>query len=408
MKRSQSHTKRVQRQAKKHVRDALSSNQNVDLPLSASHDHFTVNIPVPTFAVVYPSDAYEVVEASLAATESDEECEDVISTENEASDEEINLQTKLHEWALKHDINASALSDLLNLLQHDHPYLPKDARTLLKTPKSIEIIPMDSGHYYYFGISKGLKGFLSNLVITSDMFSDGIIHLALNVDGIPLFNSSVAGIWAILARVCNFTSVVFTVGIYQGTGKPASVHAFLHDTIEEMKLLLENGFHENGVKYTIMLDMVCADTPARSFIKNIKGHSGYYGCDRCDIKGTYILNSVRFTDSNCERRTNETFRSKQQEEHHHGDSPFEQLNIDMIKQFPQDYMHSVCKGIVPKLVFIMRSGSFPYRCSNDMIIRVDQKLLFCRAYLPSDFNRLPRSIRHSSLWKATENRLFVI
>ena len=32
--------------------------------------------------------------------------------------------------------------------------------------------------------------------------------------------------------------------------------------------------------------LVC-DAPARQFIKCIKGHSGYYSCERCETKGNW-------------------------------------------------------------------------------------------------------------------------
>lgn len=41
----------------------------------------------------------------------------------------------LREWAIKHQINHTALSDLLKLIVPEHKEFPRDARTLLQTPR---------------------------------------------------------------------------------------------------------------------------------------------------------------------------------------------------------------------------------------------------------------------------------
>lgn len=40
-------------------------------------------------------------------------------------------------------------------------------------------------------------------------------------------------------------------------------------------------------------------------------------------------------------RTDDTFRSRMNEEHHIAVSPFESLPIDMVKQFPLDFLHGI-------------------------------------------------------------------
>ena len=30
------------------------------------------------------------------------------------------------------------------------------------------------------------------------------------------------------------------------------------------------------------------DTPARAYVKNIKGHSGYFGCEKCSQEGNIM------------------------------------------------------------------------------------------------------------------------
>ena len=87
------------------------------------------------------------------------------------------------------------------------------------------------------------------------------------------------------------------------------------------------------------------DAPAKAFVKGNKLYSGYYGCDKCAQK-RYWIGRMTYQDVNAlSLRTNETFRSALNPEHHNHPSPFCDLaeeKLDMIKQFPLDYMHQVC------------------------------------------------------------------
>jgi len=59
---------------------------------------------------------------------------DVDDTENVS----VSLREQLVNWKTQHNISLAALSDLLCILQKTNPELPKDARTLLQTQRTIE------------------------------------------------------------------------------------------------------------------------------------------------------------------------------------------------------------------------------------------------------------------------------
>lgn len=98
---------------------------------------------------------------------------------------------------------------------------------------------------------------------------------------------------------------------------------------------------------------VVCDAPARSYIKAIKSHTGYSGCDKCIQSGLYINHSMTFPDMNAAPRTDELFKCHSDEDHHVGHSPFTDLNIGMVSCFPHDNMHLVCLGVVRRVQVVL-------------------------------------------------------
>lgn len=78
------------------------------------------------------------------------------SDDESQNDDDIgNVSTSLTEslcdWALHFRVSLVALTALLAILRLHHPFLPKDARTLLKTTTSYSIHILAGGTYHYFG-----------------------------------------------------------------------------------------------------------------------------------------------------------------------------------------------------------------------------------------------------------------
>ena len=93
------------------------------------------------------------------------------------------------------------------------------------------------------------------------------------------------------------------------------------------------------------------------------GHNAKHGCDKCEVKGTWLsqFKKTVFLSSNSRLRTNESFRRRQQEGHHQPNMQdcatlLEELDLDMIRQFPCDYMHLICLGMTRKLCGLLKSG----------------------------------------------------
>lgn len=113
------------------------------------------------------------------------------------SETTVDFKDMISDWAIKHRITKTAINDLLSILiVAGFTFLPKDSRTLMKTPKVIEIIKLSKGNLWYNGLAQSL----SNVFETTNVLI-GSITLDFNFDGVPLFNSSTKCFWPILASI---------------------------------------------------------------------------------------------------------------------------------------------------------------------------------------------------------------
>lgn len=60
---------------------------------------------------------------------------------------------------------------------------------------------------------------------------------------------------------------------------------YLNDFIIEMKELIAGSVDMDGINYFISILAITCDAPARSLIKGIIQHTGYYSCGRCTKNG---------------------------------------------------------------------------------------------------------------------------
>lgn len=95
-------------------------------------------------------------------------------------------------------------------------------------------------------------------------------------------------------------------------------------------------------KYDIVLAAAICDTPAKAFLMNVKGHTGYFGCDRCTQEWVFTERRKTFPEMNACLRTDESFRAMSNEDHHLGQSQFMSLSVGIVSNFPLDYMHLIC------------------------------------------------------------------
>jgi hypothetical protein len=321
------------------------------------------------------------------------------------------LKADLAAWAVECRITHSALKPLLLILNRWFSDLPKDPRTLLNTHTTVPVASVAGGTYCHLGIGNGLLHQLAD----SPIDRNSELNIQMNIDGLPLHKSSNSQLWPILGRIENFTDFglsrkqadPFVIGVYHGYSKPSNVDEYLHEFIEEAHLLEREGLNHNGHHHDFKINSFVCDMPARSFIKCVKGHGAYGGCDRCVQTGVY-LNKVTYPDSNACRRTDELFKQMADERHHIQVSPLSSLSIGMVTSFPIDYMHLVCLGVMRKLVSLWLTGPLKTRLGRQSVRELDGRVRSLKDHIPIEMKRKPRSFSEFERWKAVEFRLLLL
>jgi hypothetical protein len=347
----------------------------------------------------------DAVECSSSDSSSSEEEDAEIVKECIEERQKLDLLADLQDFWTESKQTASSMTLLLKKLHRHFPGLPCDARTLMPVRPSFncnfkEVAP---GHYIHFGVASGLKEIFSTCKPPS------CIELILHVDSVELTKSGMKELWPVLIAVKEVRSSIFIAGAYAGERKPESSTKLLEDTVHELNDILLNGLQIGDIVVTVSLSHCACDSIARAFVKNIKYPTGFYACDRCEAMGVTIDGSRRFLDHDVKRRTDESFRTQAQSEHHIGESPFLIIeSIDMVASFPNDYMHSVCEGTVLKLLELCRVSGGNFRLSKAVVKEVNAAIKQSRSCVPDDFQRRPRTIKHLGKWKATELRFFAL
>ena len=349
------------------------------------------------------SDFHAQNSESLSSSSNDSESDDSEETESE-----YRLPSRLAGWAVENQITHTALGKLLVVLRRFHPALPKDPRTLLSTTKADGIRMVAGGLYYHFGITENILAAFSS---DPELQKCDTIEIQVNVDGLPLFKSSNEQFWPILGRLTQSDKLKpFIIGLFSGKSKPSEVEEFLHDFVEEMLHLQASGLEHSSHTYNISIANFVCDTPARAYVKSVKSHTGYSGCDKCTQAGEHRSGRMTFPETEAPLRTDVAFHEMADEDHHLKPCALRRLSpqLGLVSQFPLDYMHLVCLGVMRRLLSLWLKGPLQCRIGGLMKTLISECLVAMRSHIPRDFARKPRPLTEIDRWKATEFRLFLL
>ena len=371
-----------------------------------SDDNLSAETSVPTEDVMdhedysQESDSPEVKQETVCA-----EVESTSIDQRQVLNNRTDASSAVRRFLHRTNISLHDARILLDEFRPLHPDLPKDPRTILKTPRKTDVIKMKGGCYVHLGLIEGLKITMDERLGTVEE-----VHLQINIDGLQLYNSSNIQLWPILCRIVHpWVSNPFVVGTFCGLSKPNDVSLYLTMLINELVPIVNHNVKVDG-QFRVYLQLIICDTPARSFVKQIKGHSGFHCCDTCDQRGVYVEHRLTLPRCDARLRTNDSFRNRVREEHHIGDSPFELLNVDMIDTFCLDPMHALYLGIAKKLLTLFRSSPFSsgVRLPTQSWRAINSKMRELKEYFPVEFPRRCRGFDDFERWKATEFRQFFL
>lgn len=204
--------------------------------------------------------------------------------------------------------------------------------------------------------------------------------------------------WPILGLIESFENHVqtnkapFVIGIYFGNHKPTTLD-FLTDFVNDTLILERDGFCYQGTSVPVALSAIVCDAPACAFIRSSKGHTGYFSCHKCHVKGVTYQGRMTFPQPDAPARLDsDHVEDFSDDQHFTGFSPLRLLSIRMVTQFPHDYMHVVCLGVVRKLLYFWLKKPLHTRIGTPTVQEASSELLRYRAHFPSEFNHKPRAL----------------
>ena len=192
-------------------------------------------------------------------------------------------------------------SDLDNIFDDDDSDDMNPTMTTMTRPKVSN--QSNRGVSIYFGIQASLESRAADFNPEST-----VLHLHINVDGVPIYRSTKKVFWPILGRF--HEKEPFEIALYYRRSKPRFSNKFLRKFVAEYRKL-ENGFslRRSGRTHRLALTNACFDSPARSFVLNTPNFNAYEGCHKCEVRGVYINHRMCFLDVDAPPRSREQFRS---------------------------------------------------------------------------------------------------
>lgn len=120
---------------------------------------------------------------------------------------------------------------------------------------------------------------------------------------------------------------------------------------------------------------------------------------------------MSFPDLDATLRTDETFRERSQPNHHKYNSPFEELNVDMVKSFPiSDPLHLLHHGITKRCLqrWMGKVKGYKHKWSKSTIESISKYLHEANQRMPTEIHRSLRSLEEMNKWKGVEFRSFLM
>lgn len=299
-------------------------------------------------------------------------------------------------------------NQLLELLHPFFPKLPRDIRTIKKTPGKVKVRNVHPGKYIHIGIKSILRILIkqtkpiSNEIIM-DVFADGVAFHKIG---------KMNNYWVILGRFEKFTNV-FCIGIYNGRSSPASYNDLLKDFINESLKFINDGLLVEDKLYFLRLRNFIGDSIAQSDVAYVIGPAGRYSCPYCKVRGRRVKGRITFCDLGCDERTDNEYKDRSDEFHHReGTSDLFTKLLSFPSNSPIDYLHNVLLGSCKRFL----NFAFGKKGVKDMkgLLNAAQKLQISvhitklNDTVPSEIHHECRNLKDFGVYKASDYRIFLL
>ena len=309
---------------------------------------------------------------------------------HEDKEENLTMAEELLIMMVTFCISHRLMQHILDLLiKFNVPDVPRNVYQLKKScripPPAFETLT--KGHFSYISIKDNLR----YLIEKGTLLGKNCLNAVINIDGLPLFRSSSLCTWPILLSLPDLKlQYPLPIGFYCGFGKP-DLSIITSKLCEELSELIKNDFIHQNVSIAIRKVLFVCDAPARAFLQCIKYHNARLGCPYCVVSGNRIDNRTVFLGFDHELRSDSRY-SNFQENNQVILSPLCKIpGFGLATNFPIDYQHLICLGIMRRLCFFYFTSvkDFHLSCklSATQIQQASDIVLRIRQHIPSEFCR---------------------
>jgi hypothetical protein len=406
--------------SKKRFLDSLSIElPDVELPQPLPDPSNSYQTAEPEFSAQFIPDFYEALDSipSFKDIVSVLECDDNADVSDDdaesspATEPTLSLAEELLIYFVIFNVSHSAMTYLLQLLTRHNINVPPTVYKLKKNKKNIDwnVLNINNGQFGYLSLQESIIYCIKNGLLHLKSGTEKIIlDLKLSIDGLPLYKSSIMSLWPIL---CTIADVVrpLPLAVFCGIGKP-DLDVFLKNLCEELHILKADGFFHMGCQIVVGHVLLVCDAPARAYLQCVKGHNSYQGCAYCQITGIRCEGRVVFPYGHNNTRTDTAY-DNMAESNQLRMSPLVGL-VRLNSDFPPEYMHSICLGVVRKLfklyVLPNKGERLPCKLSVVQQTSLSNLIITTAKFTPSEFQRRLRSLKELPHFKATEFRSLLL